>query len=169
MVYVTIFKSNPYQEEITLLPPEIIEVVKERLGDKFDDYLIPPPVFVLMQGEFLEFDLDIGTLTTRFPILEEFSNPYGTMQGGMLAAAVDNTFGPLSMMVAPLNVTRRLEMKYSLPVTPDIEYITVKGSLEGRKGSQLTFSAQIRDPLGVLLARVKANHWIVDDPLDTGD
>ena len=152
-----------------MLPPEIIEIVKERLGDKFDDYLIPPPVFTAMQGEFIEFDFDIGTLTTRFPVLDEFRNPYGSMQGGMLAAAVDNTFGPLSMMVAPLNVTRRLEMKYSLPVTPDIEYIIVKGNLDGRKGSQLTFSAQVRDPQGVLLARAKATHWIVDDLLDAGD
>lgn len=152
-----------------MLPPEIVAIVKEKLGDKFDDYLIPPPVFIAMQGEFLEFDLDIGSLTTRFPVLEEFRNPYGTMQGGMLAAAVDNTFGPLSMMVAPLNVTRRLEMKYSLPVTSDLDYITVKGSLDGRKGSQLTFSAQVRDPQEVLLARAKATHWIVDDLLDAGD
>ena len=152
-----------------MLPPEIVAIVKERLGDKFDDYLIPPPVFIAMQGEFIEFDLDIGTLTTRFPVLDEFRNPYGSMQGGMLAAAVDNTIGPLSMMVAQLNVTRRLEMKYSLPVTPDTEYITVKGSLDGHKGSQLTFSAQVRDPQGVLLARAKATHWIVDDLLDVGD
>ena len=152
-----------------MLPPEIIEIVRERLGDKFDDYLIPPPVFTTMQGEFLEVDLDIGTVTTRFPVLDQFRNPYGAMQGGMLAAAVDNTIGPLSMGVAPLNVTRRLEMKYSLPVTSDLEYITVKGSLDGRKGSQLTFSAEIRDPQGVLLARAKATHWIVDELLEARD
>jgi len=34
------------------------------------------------------------------------------MQGGMIAAAVDNTIGPLSFLVAAPNVTRRLEMKY---------------------------------------------------------
>jgi acyl-coenzyme A thioesterase PaaI-like protein len=160
-----------------MLPPAIMDIVRERLGDRFDDYLLPSPVFIAMQGEFLEFDLDIGTLTTRFPVLDQFRNPYGSMQGGMLAAAVDNTIGPLSMMVAPLNVTRRLEMKYSLPVTPDTEYITVKSSLDGRKDSQLTphpvrgrlFSAHVRDPQGVLLARAKATHWIVDDLLAADD
>ena len=149
-----------------MLPPEIMDIVRERLGDTFDDYLIPPPVFIAMQGEFMEFDLDIGTLTTRVPVLDQFRNPYGSMQGGMLAAAVDNTIGPLSMVVAPLNVTHRLEMKYSLPVTPGTEYTTVMGSLDGRKGSQLTFSAEVRDPNGVLLARAKATHWIVDELLD---
>ncbi len=149
-----------------MLPSAIMEIIQERLGDRFDDYLIPPPVFIAMQGEFKEFDLDSGTLTTHFPVLDQFRNPYGSMQGGMLAAAVDNTIGPLSMLVSPPNVTRRLEMKYSRPVTSDLEYIAVQGRLVGRKGSQLTFSAEVRDPQGVFLARAKATHWIIDHLLD---
>ncbi len=152
-----------------MLPSSIMAIVQERLGDRFDDYLIPPPVFIAMQGEFMVFDLDSGTLTTRFPVLDQFRNPYGFMQGGMLAAAVDNTIGPLSMLVSPPNVTRRLEMKYSRPVTSDLEYIAVQGSLVGRKSSQLIFSAEVRDPQGTLLARARAIHWIVEDPLQPGD
>ena len=152
-----------------MLPSSIMAIVQERLGDRFDDYLIPPPVFIAMQGEFMDFDLDSGTLTTRFPVLDQFRNPYGFMQGGMLAAAVDNTIGPLSMLVSPPNVTRRLEMKYSRPVTSDLEYIAVQGSLVGRKSSQLTFSAEVRDPQGALLARARATHWIVDHLLQPGD
>jgi len=146
-----------------VLPASIIDLVKNRLGDRFDDYLIPPPVFDTMQGEFMEFELDSGTLTTRFPVLDKHLNPYGYMQGGMVAAAVDNTLGPLSMVVAPPNVTRRLEMKYSRPVTPDLEYITVKGRLVGRQDPQLTFSAEVRDPQGSLLARAKAIHWVIGE------
>ena len=69
----------------------------------------------------------------------------------------------------PPNVTRRLEMKYSRPVTSDLEYIAVQGSLVGRKGSQLTFSAEVRDPQGTLLARARAIHWIVEDLLQPRD
>ena len=152
-----------------MLPSSIMDIIQERLGDRLDDYLIPPPIFITMQGEFMEFDLDSGTLTTRFPVLDEFRNPYGSMQGGMVAAAVDNTIGPLSMLVAPPNVTRRLEMKYSRPVTSEFEYITVKGRLVGRKGSQLTFNAEVRDLQGALLARARAIHWIVDDLLQPRD
>jgi len=152
-----------------MLPSSIMDIIQERLGDRFDDYLIPPPVFIAMQGEFMEFDLESETLTTRFPVLDEFRNPYGSMQGGMVAAAVDNTLGPLSMLVAPPNVTRRLEMKYGRPVTSDFEYITVKGRLVGRKGLQLTFNAEVRDPQGALLARARAIHWIVDDLLHARD
>jgi acyl-CoA thioesterase FadM len=57
-------------------------------------------------------------------------------------------------------------MKYSRPVTSDLEYIAVRGSLLGRKGSQLIFSAEVRDPHGTLLARARATHWIVDHLLD---
>jgi acyl-coenzyme A thioesterase PaaI-like protein len=145
------------------LPPLIAKAIQQRLGDRLDEFLIPPPVFVAMQGEFLSFDPEGGTLTTRFPVLQEHLNPYGTMQGGMVAAAVDNTLGPLSMLLAPPNVTRRLQMKYSRPVTPDLAYIRVKAKLLERKGQRLTFSAEVRDQDGLLLARARAEHWIVDE------
>ena len=149
------------------LPPSIADAIKDRLGDRLEDYLIPPPVFITMRGEFLTFDAQAGVLETRFPILGEYLNPYGAMQGGMVAAAVDNTLGPLSILVAPPNVTRRLQMKYSRPVTPDLEYITVKGRLLERKGRWLALSAEVRDQEGLLLARARANHWIVGSPEGT--
>ena len=150
------------------LSPAIMEAIRERLGDRLEEYAIPPPVFCTMGGEFLAFDAQGGVLEARFPVLEAFLNPYGAMQGGMVAAAVDNTLGPLSMLVAPPNVTRRLQMKYSRQVTPDLGHITVKARLLERKGRWLAFSAEVRDPDGVLLARAQASHWIVDAPEDTG-
>ena len=48
-------------------------------------------------------------------------------------------------------------------MTPDLEYITVKSSLVGRQDPQLTFSAEVRDPQGTLLARAKAIHWVIGD------
>ena len=144
------------------LPPPIAEAIRERLGDRIEDYAIPPPVFLTMRGEFLSFDAQAGVLEARFPVLEEYLNPYGAMQGGMVAAAVDNTLGPLSMLVAPPNVTRRLQMKYSRQVTRELGYITVKARLLEREGRWLSFSAEVRDPEGSLLARAQARHWIVD-------
>ena len=150
------------------LPPAIMEAIQERLGDRLEAYAIPPPVFGTMGGEFLAFDPGAGVLEARFPVLEAYLNPYGAMQGGMVAAAVDNTLGPLSMLVAPPNVTRRLQMKYSRQVTPELGYITVKARLLERKGRWLAFSAEVRDPEGALLARAQASHWIVDALEDTG-
>jgi len=146
-----------------MFEPSIMEFLQQRFGDKIEDFLLPPPVFELMQGEFLCINAEAGQITTRFPVLAEFQNPYGSMQGGMVAAAVDNTIGPLSMLVAPINVTRRLEMKYSRPITDEIEYITVDAKLVEREGRRLTFNAEVRDQTGTLLARGQAFHWIVEE------
>ena len=146
-----------------MLPEAIMAIINERLGDRTEDYLIPPPVFISMQGEFVELSLDEGILITRFPVRYEFLNPYGAVQGGMVAAAVDNTLGPLSMLVAPPNVTRKLEMKYSRPITPDLEFMTVKAKFITREGQFLHFRAEVRDMEGNLLARAKSTHWVIED------
>jgi acyl-coenzyme A thioesterase PaaI-like protein len=146
-----------------MLPETIMTIINERLGDSVNNYLIPPPVFTSMQGEFVDVALDEGLLVTRFPVLREYLNPYGAVQGGIVAAAVDNTLGPLSMLVAPPNVTRTLEMKYSRPVTPDMKYIIVKAKFITREGKFLHFRAEVRETNGKLLARAKAAHWIIDE------
>jgi acyl-coenzyme A thioesterase PaaI-like protein len=139
------------------------ELVEQRLADLHGRYAVPPPVFTSMQGQFLAFDADAALLTVRFPVLEEQLNPYGSMQGGMLAAAIDNALGPLSMLLAPPNLTRRLEVKYSRPATPDMGYVIVKARLIGRDDPWLRFSAEVRDPRGTLLARAQAVHWILPE------
>lgn len=150
-------------EDRTGTPSLLMEFIQKWLGDRADAYRIPPPVFIAMQGELLAFNVEDGVLRARFPVLEKHLNPYGAMQGGMVAAAIDNTLGPLSMLVAPPNVTRRLELKYSRPVTPDLEHITVECRLLERRRQQLKFSAEVRDQEGVLLARARAVHWIIDE------
>jgi acyl-coenzyme A thioesterase PaaI-like protein len=116
-----------------------------------------------MGGQFVELDLDEGFLKARFPICESSLNPYHTMQGGMVAAAVDNTLGPLSMLVAPPNVTRQLEMTYNHPVTVEMGHMVVTAHFLERKGRWLYFRATVDSLQGQRLARAKATHWIVDE------
>ena len=138
--------------------------LNEKFGARVQDFLLPPPVFGLMQGELLELDLDKGSLTARFPVLESYCNPYRSMQGGMIAAAVDNTLGPLSVAIAPPNVTRTLEMKYSLPVTPQMGFILVHARLVERSEPRLFFDARVTSMDGRKLATCKAVHWIIEQP-----
>jgi acyl-coenzyme A thioesterase PaaI-like protein len=140
----------------------IMDVLRQKLGDRHDAFVLPPPVFVAMQGEFLDLDLEDGVLVARFPVLDTYLNPYGTMQGGVIAAAVDNTLGPLSMLVAPPNVTRRLRMTYSQPVTVDLGFVIVRARLVDRRDRWLFFRADVRSQKGAGLARSKARHWIID-------
>jgi acyl-coenzyme A thioesterase PaaI-like protein len=140
---------------------QFYEILRLRFGESYKDYLIPPPVFDLMHGQLVDLDLANASLTARFPVLESYLNPYRAMQGGMLAAAVDNTLGPLSVLVAPPNVTRTLEMKYSRPVDLAMATITVHARLVERRGPRLFFEARVTAPDGLKLATCKAVHWII--------
>jgi acyl-coenzyme A thioesterase PaaI-like protein len=142
---------------------EMAELLHQRMGEKLKDYTFPPPVFAMMQGEFVALDIEAGVLKVRFPVLEEYQNPYGAMQGGMVAAAVDNTLGPLSVLVAPPNVTRTLEMTYSRAVMPEMRYILVEARLVERKGRKLIYSAEVFSSDEQRLARAKAVHFIFED------
>jgi uncharacterized protein (TIGR00369 family) len=144
-----------------MFPSSITDILHAKLGDRLSEYLLPPPVFATMEGEFISFDMENNALQTRFPVQERYLNPYRSLQGGIIAAAVDNTIGPLSMLVAPPNVTRRLEVKYSRPVTMDMGQILVTGKLVNRNGRKLSFRAAVRDPHGNLLAKAQSTHLIV--------
>jgi acyl-coenzyme A thioesterase PaaI-like protein len=122
---------------------------------------MPPPVFLAMRGEFISFDRQAKVMTVRFPVLPEQLNPYGTMQGGMIAAAIDNTLGPLSLLVAPPNFTRRLEVKYRRRVTLGLGHITVVARFIEQNKRQLYFRASVVDDEGNELASAKAGHWII--------
>jgi acyl-coenzyme A thioesterase PaaI-like protein len=143
------------------LSNQILGLLQKQHGDHLEEYTFPPPVFTIMRGEFLEFDRDNAVLSARFPVLESWLNPYGMMQGGMLAAVIDNTIGPLSALLAPANVTRNLDLKYSQAATLDAGFITVTAWLVERWARWMTFKAEANDSQGQRLARAKARHWIL--------
>ncbi len=122
---------------------------------------MPPPSFLTMRGEFLEFDEAAKTLTVRFPVLEGYLNPFGTMQGGFVAAAVDNTIGPLSMLLAPPSITHRLEMKFSRAIAEDVESIRVQSRLIEMRKRRLILTASVLDASDQILATGKATNWIM--------
>jgi acyl-coenzyme A thioesterase PaaI-like protein len=144
---------------------KVSEALQNTMRGRAEGLVIPPPAFVAMQGEFLEFDENGKTLTARFPILENQLNPFGTMQGGFIAAAVDNTIGPLSLLVAPVSVTRRLEMKYRRAVTPQDVFIRVQARLVERKKRRLRLEVTVVSSQGIEVASGKAIHWLIDEPV----
>lgn len=144
-----------------LLPAEILQLVEERFQGDIKTIEIPPPVFLAMKGEFISVEVEQGCLCCRFPILAEQLNPYGHMQGGIISAAIDNTIGPLSMLVAPPNVTRRMELKYSRPVTSDLGCIYVTARYVEQKKRMLFFEAEVTDEAGDEYASATSTHWII--------
>jgi acyl-coenzyme A thioesterase PaaI-like protein len=138
-------------------------VLRARYGADLDRFLVPPPVFAELGGEFVDFNEQAANLKARFPVEERFLNPYGVVQGGIIAAAIDNTLGPLGMLVAPPNMTRTLEIKYSRPASLRDEFLIVDAKLIEREGRRLFFRAEARTQKGDLLVRAKAMHWIFEN------
>jgi uncharacterized protein (TIGR00369 family) len=56
--------------------------------------LPPPNVAATLGIEFKAIDADFGTIEVEFQAKTEFANPAGNIQGGFLAAMLDDTMGP---------------------------------------------------------------------------
>ena len=144
------------------IPQGLISIVEEKLQKLENEIHFPPPVFEIMQGEILTFDIEQGMFKNKFPVLNEYLNPYGNMQGGMIAAAIDNTIGPLSMLVAKPNFTRYMQIKYGKVIAPELNYIYVTAKLIEQKKRQLFFEAVVESSQGERLASAKSTNWIID-------
>jgi len=123
---------------------DVIELFSNVLGDKINDFIVPPPIFEIMQGEIIEYKEEEKSLIVRLPVLEKWQNPFGTMQGGMIDATIDNAVGPLSLLVAPMNITRTIETKILRAIK-----------------RRLIFEAEVVDEVGLVYATSKLVNFIV--------
>ena len=144
-----------------------LQPLLDRMGDLGASGLkVPPPIFEHMRAEVRDYRPGGGdglgaALVVRMPTQEPFQNPMGVMQGGMIAAAIDNAVGPLSYLVAPPSATAQLAVTYLAPVTPDLAHVEVEARLVARAGRQLVFDATVTDPDGQTLAVARATQTIV--------
>jgi len=117
----------------------------------------PPPAAELLGWKLVEIDPDEGTIEVAFTAKEQFLNPAGTVQGGFLAAMLDDTLGPALVQTlgdgewAP---TTDLHVQFLKPAEP--------GELRGtarivRRGRDVAFLAgELRDAEGDLVATATA-------------
>jgi len=145
----------------TKKPIDVIELFSNVLGDKIDGFTLPPPIFEVMQCEIIVFDEEEKSLIAKLPVLEKWQNPYGTMQGGMIDAAIDNAVGPLSMLIAPPNMTRTIETKLMKAITMDVGFIYVYARLIEEKKRRLTFDAKVLDENEKVYATAKVVNFIL--------
>ncbi|MCD9032593.1 PaaI family thioesterase [Luteimonas sp. Y-2-2-4F] len=131
----------------SLAPPELRE-------------LLPPPCLLDMQGAFLEYE-EGRRLSLRFPVLPRYRNPMGNMQGGFIVAALDNTLGPLSYLIAPPSVTAILNTQYLRPVGADVPHLVCEARLVERTRNVLHLAAEARTGAGKVVALCQATQQIM--------
>ena len=117
----------------------------------------PPPAAMLLGWELLEIDPDKGTIEITFTADERFLNPAGQVQGGFLAAMLDDTLGPA--LVATLGAgqwapTLELHTHFLKPARPGV--LRASGWVV-RRGREIAFLAgELRDADGDLVATATA-------------
>ena len=125
-----------------------------------------PAVAELLGWKRIAVDPDAGTIELEFTATEQFLNPIGNVQGGMLAAMLDDTLGPA--LVATLgpgqfSPTTDLHVQFLRPAHP--------GRLVGRgrvvrRGKQIAFLAgELVDDSGTVIATAVATAQIRDGQL----
>ena len=86
-----------------------------------DGRLPPPPCAKTLGLEFVEIDGEHGTIETRFDAVEAFLNPAGNVQGGFLAAMLDDTMGTAlsaTLDLAQFAPTVNLNVQFHRPARP---------------------------------------------------
>jgi uncharacterized protein (TIGR00369 family) len=125
--------------------------------DVLEGRAAPPPAAVLLGWELISVDPEAGTIEVSFAATEQFLNPAGDVQGGFLAAMLDDTLGPA--LVATLGAgewapTVDLQVQFLRPAKP--------GRLLGRgrvvrRGRDIAFLAgELRGPDGEVVAAATA-------------
>ncbi len=118
----------------------------------------PPAAAVLLGWKLVSIDPDAGMIEVSFTATEQFLNPAGDVQGGFLAAMLDDTLGPA--LVATLGEgewapTIQLNVQFLRPAKP--------GELIGegrvvRRGRDVAFLAgELRNAAGDVVATATAS------------
>jgi len=121
----------------------------------------PPASAVLLGWELVSIDPDEGTIEVAFTATDQFLNPIGVIQGGLLAAMLDDTMGPA--LVATLGPgqfapTADLHVQFLRPARPG--RLTGRGRIV-RRGKDIAFLAgELSDEFGQIVATATATAQI---------
>jgi uncharacterized protein (TIGR00369 family) len=121
-----------------------------------------PPAAVTLGFELVAIDPEAGTIEVAFDASEAFTNPMGNIQGGFLAAMLDDTLGPaLVATLAPGQFAPTLELKVSFmrPARPG--RLVGKGRVAHRGGTIAFLEGTLATPSGQVLATASATARIV--------
>lgn len=117
-----------------------------------------------------EVDPDAGTIVVRFEGRPEFANPMGNIQGGLLAAMLDDTMGPaLVATLPPDQFAPTLEMSVSFLEPARIGPLWGRGRVIKSGGTIGFVEADLVDGEGQTVARATATVRVISLPAGQRD
>ena len=143
-----------------------MDAIKKKLEANYGITLeAPPPSFKELHGEFVEAEGG-RRIKVRFPFDARFTNPIGIFQGGMLCAAIDNTFGPLSYLALKRpSVTLDLSTHFIRSFSAKDEYIEVEAKVLSISSATLVMEAEVRNARNKLIATAITTFLILQDDM----
>jgi uncharacterized protein (TIGR00369 family) len=124
-----------------------------------------PPVATLLGWQLEEVDPEAGTIVVRFEGRPEFTNPLGNIQGGILAAMLDDTMGPALVATLPPNqFAPTLEMKVSYLEPASVGPLWGHGRVVKRGATVSFVEADLLDEAGRMVARATATVRVIALP-----
>jgi len=82
--------------------------------DMIDGHLPPPPAARLLGWQLISLNEETGEISVAFDAKPDFVNPVGTVQGGFIAAMLDDTMGPAAAaFLGGQDFAQTLELKTS--------------------------------------------------------
>jgi uncharacterized protein (TIGR00369 family) len=138
------------------------EAREKEMAESILDKIKRPPAAVLLGWRLIDVNLEEKRIKVGFDGKPEFLNPVGNIHGGILAAMLDDTMGPLVVAVTNLELfpaTINLNVSFIRPVRPGPICAT---AVITNMGKQLVFlEAQLFDADGALCARAVASSVLV--------
>lgn len=122
------------------------------------DRLPTPPIAQLLGWELIAERPEEGEIELAFHPDERLTNPRGQVQGGIVAAMLDDTMGPaLVSMTGGAYIPASIDMNVSFlrPVMPG--RVTTKGRVIRHGASVVFLEAELFDTEGRLLARATSS------------
>lgn len=140
-----------------------LERTKNELNAKGIDIQLPPASMLELQIEYLEA-VPGKMIKGKVPFQKRFTNPIKTYQGGILSAAIDDHFGPLSYISAGRPCTTlSLNMTYLKPFTEKMGHVIIEAEVVKQTKSFIFMRASVSSPEGELLAHSESHVNILSD------
>ena len=122
----------------------------------------PPPAAVTLGFKLLEIDPERGEIRVQFEAKPEFLNPMGVVQGGFVAAMLDDTLGPaLVCTLPPGQFAPTIELKVNFIRPAPLGVLVGEGRIVSRGGTIAFLSGELRTEQGDLIATATATARIV--------
>ena len=124
----------------------------------------PPAAATTLGFELLGVDPDAGTIEVAFTATDQFLNPVGVVQGGFLAAMLDDTLGPRSWPPSGSENSRHHRSARAVPASRAPGRLVGHGRVV-RRGKDVAFLAgELRDEHGAVVAVASATAVIRRQP-----